>query len=101
MNHFCIVKNLRQILLVEAGGAVICHLLHVVMLLSDSRPYVLSYFLSSAFLSWSSPPFLFSSLPSYACVTANLQFKWRCICLYLANFKTRLKMEDVLLNMCY
>lgn len=88
-------------MLMEASGAVLCHLLHVVMLLSDSRPSILSYFFFFAFLSWSPPPFLFSSLPLYACVTANLQFKWRCICLYLANFKTRLETEDVLLNMCY
>lgn len=44
MNHFCIFSNAGKILLVEAGGAVISCLLHVVKLLSDSRPYILSYF---------------------------------------------------------
>lgn len=39
------------------------------------------------------------SFPSwYACVTADLQSRWRSICLYLANFKTGLTLEDVLLN---
>lgn len=47
-----------------------------------------------AFLSSPSSSFPFW----YACVTANLQFKWRCKCLYLANFKTGFRLEDVLLN---
>lgn len=51
--------------------------------------------LRSPFPTPSSPP----SFPSwYACVTADLQFRWRSICLYLANFKTGLTLEDVLLN---
>lgn len=51
MNHFCIFKNLTNTLLVQAGGAVLCHLFHVDMLLSESRPYVLSYFFFFALLS--------------------------------------------------
>lgn len=43
-------------------------------------------------------PFSLSFPCWYACVTGNLQFKWRYICLYLANYKTGLKLEDMLLN---
>lgn len=95
MNHFCIFsENLRKFLLVEAGSVVICHLLCVVMLLSDHTFFPVSLL----FLSWPLPSFLLSSLPLpnsllslSACITANLQCKWRCICLYLANFKPGLK----------
>lgn len=60
MNHFCIFsENLRKFLLVEAGSVVICHLLCVVMLLSDHTFFPVSFL----FLSWPLPSFLLSSLP--------------------------------------
>lgn len=97
MNHFCIFSdNLRKFLLVEAGSVVIRNLLCVVMLLSDHTFFPVSFFFFS--LSFLASPFFLSSLPLphsllslYARVTANLQFRWSCICLYLANFKPGLK----------
>lgn len=97
-NHFCIFNNnLRKYLLMEAGSIVICHLFCVVVLPSDMHSF-LFLFSFPLFLSWPLPSFLLPSLPLpncplslYACVTAHLQFRWRCICLYLANFKPGLK----------
>lgn len=48
--------------------------------------------------SFSTPSFSLSFPYWYACVTGNLQFRWRYRCLYLANFTTGLKLEDMLLN---
>lgn len=44
------------------------------------------------------PSFSLSFPYRYARVTRSLQFRWRCICLYLADFTTGLKLGHVLLN---
>lgn len=98
MNHFCVFNdNLRKFLLRKqvqwsfvTSFVSECHL--------QTIPSFLFLFSFPLCLFWSLPSSLLSSFPLpnsllslYACVTENLQFKWRCICLYLANFKPGFK----------